>query len=160
MAEMDLPEIDYLSPEECELLLSHANGIMREPGSDGAADGYAAGRAPWPSVVVYRLAHAHTWRLDILGRLPEMLVAPKNNRTRNIPLTSTCTRCLYGARRTPRSCFWASRRLPVQQLSNELCDPQYSVGRLGLEQSAGTTLAPRSPLTWQCAEYHYRQSRN
>jgi integrase len=81
-----LPEIDYLSPEECELLLSKANGQTRELVLTALRTGMRQGELrglQWSSIdwLTRTVAVRHSY--DDRGK---MLVAPKNNRTRHIPL--------------------------------------------------------------------------
>lgn len=80
------PSIDYLSPEECELLLSHANGIIYEMILTALRTGMRQGELrglQWSSIdwLNQNVAVRHT-RDDHR----KVLVPPKNNRERHIPL--------------------------------------------------------------------------
>jgi integrase len=87
-----LPEIDYLSPDECELLLSHADGVMSEMVLMALRTGMRQGELrglQWSSLdwLTRNVAVRHS-RDDCSGSL----VPPKNGRTRHIPLDiDVCT---------------------------------------------------------------------
>jgi integrase len=107
-----LPEIDYLSPEECELLLSHANGIMRELVLTALRTGMRQGELrglQWSSIdwLTRTLAVRHS-RDDYR----KMLVAPKNNRTRHIPLDIDVYTMLYRRKKDTAYVFLGSDGCP------------------------------------------------
>lgn len=89
------PEIDYLSPEECELLLSHTKGVMCEMVMTALRTGMRQGELrglQWSSIDWFNrsIAVRHSrddWR--------KVLVLPKNNRTRHIPLDIDVYETLY-----------------------------------------------------------------
>jgi Phage integrase, N-terminal SAM-like domain len=81
-----LPEIDYLSPDECELLLSDGNSVISEMVLMALRTGMRQGELrglQWSSLdwLTRSVAVRHS-RDDCSGGL----VAPKNGRTRHIPL--------------------------------------------------------------------------
>jgi integrase len=90
-----LPDIDYLSPEECELLLSHANGAIYEMILTALRTGMRQGEIKalqWSSIdwLNRNVAVRHS-RDDYR----KVLVPPKNNRTRHIPLDVDVYAMLY-----------------------------------------------------------------
>lgn len=94
-----LPEIDYLSPEECELLLSDANGVMHELVLTALRTGMRQGELralQWSSIdwLTRTLAVRHSQ-----DDYRKILVAPKNNRTRHIPLDIDVYTMLYRRKR-------------------------------------------------------------
>ena len=81
-----VPDIDYLSPEECELLLARAKGVMYEMILTALRTGMRQGEIrglQWSSVdwLNRNVAVRHS-----LDNHRKVLVAPKSNRTRHIPL--------------------------------------------------------------------------
>jgi integrase len=89
------PAIDYLSPEECELLLRHANGVLYEMVLAALRTGMRQGEIralQWSSVdwLTRSVAVRHS-----LDNHRKVLVAPKNNRTRHIPLDCDVYEMLY-----------------------------------------------------------------
>lgn len=81
-----LPSIDYLSPDECELLLSHAEGVIYEMILTALRTGMRQGELrglQWSSIdwLTRNVAVRHS--RDDHAR---MLVPPKNGKTRHIPL--------------------------------------------------------------------------
>ena len=89
------PEIDYLSPEECELLLSHAKGVIREMVLIGLRTGMRQGEIrglQWSSVDWLNRSVAIRHSLD---NFKKVLVPPKSNRTRHIPLDTDVYEMLY-----------------------------------------------------------------
>lgn len=81
-----LPEIDYLSPAECELLLRHANGVMSTMVLMALRTGMRQGELrglQWSSIdwLTRSVVVRHS-RDDHSGTL----VVPKNGRSRHIPL--------------------------------------------------------------------------
>jgi len=85
------PDIDYLSPEECEVLLSHATGVIREMVLMALRTGMRQAELrglQWSSVDWLTRSVAVRHSRDDYRKL---LVSPKNNRTRHIPLDNdTC----------------------------------------------------------------------
>jgi integrase len=80
------PEIDYLSPEECGLLLSHADGVMYEMVLTALRTGMRQGEIrglQWSSVDWLNRSVAVRHSRDDYRKV---LVPPKSNRTRHIPL--------------------------------------------------------------------------
>lgn len=80
------PEIDYLSPDECQLLVCHAEGVVREMVIMALRTGMRQGELrglQWSSIdwLTMNVAVRHS-RDDHQGKL----VTPKNGRTRHIPL--------------------------------------------------------------------------
>jgi integrase len=89
------PEIDYLSPDECEVLISHANGVIQEMALMALRTGMRQGELrglQWSSVnwLTRSIAVRHS-RDDSR----KILVSPKSNRTRHIPLDSEVYAMLY-----------------------------------------------------------------
>lgn len=89
------PEIDYLSPEECESLVSHASGIIYEMVLTALRTGMRQGELKglqWSSIdwLTRTVAVRHS-RDDY----HKILVPPKNNRTRHIPLDVDVYEILY-----------------------------------------------------------------
>jgi integrase len=79
------PEIDYLSPDECELLLSHANGVIFEMVLMALRTGMRQGELrglQWSSLDWLTRSVAVRHSRDDRG----VLVPPKNGRGRHIPL--------------------------------------------------------------------------
>jgi integrase len=90
-----VPEIDYLSPQECELLVSHAHGVTHEMILMALRTGMRQGELKglqWSSIdwLTRTVAVRHS-RDDYQG----VLVPPKNNRTRHIPLDVDVYTMLY-----------------------------------------------------------------
>lgn len=89
------PDIDYLSPEECELLLSHADGVMYEMILTALRTGMRQGEIKglqWSSVDwLNRSVSVRHSRDDYR----KVLVPPKSNRTRHIPLDTDVYEMLY-----------------------------------------------------------------
>jgi len=80
------PDIDYLSPEECELLLSRANGVMHEMVLTALRTGMRQGEIralQWSSIdwLNRSIAVRHSW-----DNHRRVLVPPKSNRIRHMPL--------------------------------------------------------------------------
>ncbi|MGY3132302.1 integrase [Bradyrhizobium sp. USDA 4501] len=107
-----LPEIDYLSPEECELLLSQANGLVRELVLTALRTGMRQGELrglQWSSLdwLTRTVAVRHSY--DDRGKT---LVAPKNNRTRHIPLDIDVYTMLYRRKKDTGYVFRGSEGRP------------------------------------------------
>jgi integrase len=80
------PEIDYLSPEECELLLSQAEGVIQEMILVALRTGMRQAELrglQWSSVDWLTRSVAVRHARDDYRKI---LVSPKNNRTRHVPL--------------------------------------------------------------------------
>jgi integrase len=89
------PDIDYLSPEECELLLSHAGGVMYEMILTALRTGMRQGEIKglqWSSVDWLNRSVAVRHSRDDYRKV---LVSPKSNRTRHIPLDADVYEILY-----------------------------------------------------------------
>ncbi len=90
-----LPEIDYLSPEECDLLLSSAHGVIQEMVLTALRTGMRLGELvglQWSSIDWLNRSLAVRHSQD---NRQKVLVAPKNNRTRHIPLDVDVYETLY-----------------------------------------------------------------
>lgn len=90
-----LPEIDYLSPEECDLLLSDTSGVMHELVLTALRTGMRQGELrglQWSSIDWFTRMLAVRHSQDDYRKI---LVAPKNNRTRHIPLDIDVYTMLY-----------------------------------------------------------------
>jgi integrase len=90
-----MPEIDYLSPEECEFLLSQAKDQMRELVLTALRTGMRQGELrglQWSSIdwLTRTLTVRHSY--DDRGKI---LSTPKNNRARYIPLDHDVYTMLY-----------------------------------------------------------------
>src|SRR5258708_1712314 len=90
---------DFLSPDECELLLSHAEGTVHEMILTALRTGMRQGELKglqWSSIdwenriIVVR--HSQDDRM-------KMLVAPKSNRVRHIPIDADVYEMLFNRRR-------------------------------------------------------------
>lgn len=81
-----VPQIDYLSPDECEVLLSRATGIMYEMVLSALRTGMRQGEIrglQWSSIDWLNRSIAVRHSLDNHSK---SLVSPKNSRIRHIPL--------------------------------------------------------------------------
>lgn len=90
-----VPDIDYLSPEECELLLSRADGVMYEMILTALRTGMRQGEIKglqWSSVDWLNRSIAVRHSRDDYRKV---LVPPKSNRTRHIPLDADVYEMLY-----------------------------------------------------------------
>lgn len=94
------PPTEYLSPEECELLLSNADGVVYDMILMALRTGMRQGEIKglqWSSInwenrsIVVR--HSKDDRM-------KLLVAPKSNRERHIPLDTHVYDCLYKRKRS------------------------------------------------------------
>jgi integrase len=93
------PEIDYLSPDECEVLLAHAEGVIQEMVLMGLRTGMRQAEMrglQWSSIDWITRSVAVRHARDDYRKL---LVSPKNNRTRHIPLDVDVYAMLYERRR-------------------------------------------------------------
>lgn len=90
-----VPEIDYLSPDECELLLSHADGIIFEMVLMALRTGMRQGELrglQWSSIDWLTRSVAVRHSRDDHQRI---LVPPKNGKTRHIPLDTDVYTMLF-----------------------------------------------------------------
>jgi integrase len=93
------PEIDYLSPEECELLLSQAEGVIQEMILVALRTGMRQAELrglQWTSIDWLTRSVAVRHARDDYRKI---LVSPKNNRTRHIPLDVDVYALLYQRKR-------------------------------------------------------------
>ena len=94
------PRTDFLSPDECELLLRSADRIGREMIIVALRTGMRQGELKglqWPSIDWHnRIVTVRHSRDDRM----KMLVPPKSNRERHIPLDVDVYERLYGRKRT------------------------------------------------------------
>jgi len=107
-----LPEIDYLSPAECEQLLYHAEGVIREMILMALRTGMRQGELrglQWSSIDWLTQTVAVRHSRDDYRR---MLVSTKNGRTRHIPLDADLYANLCGSRRATGYVFNASDGQP------------------------------------------------
>lgn len=103
---------DYLSGEECERLLTHAEGIIREMilltlrtgMRQGEVKGLQWNAVDWENQSV---AVRHSFR-----DFGKMLEAPKNNRERYIPLDADVYECLFRRKQTAGFVFTDFGRQP------------------------------------------------
>jgi integrase len=110
-----LPDIDYLSPEECDLLLSRANGIVREMILTALRTGMRQGELrglQWSSIDWLNRSVAVRHSLD---NWRKVLVPPKNNRTRHIPLDVDVYETLYRRKRGTGYVFLAHEDQPFSK---------------------------------------------
>lgn len=106
------PQTDYLSPDECEMLLSHADGLVREMilmalrtgMRQGEIKGLQWSSIDWESRVVI-VNHSYCDREKNIG-------APKSNRIRSIPLDVDLYEALYRKRRATGYVFTNVRGEP------------------------------------------------
>lgn len=110
-----VPEIDYLSPEECELLVSRASGIIQEMMLMALRTGMRQGELKglqWSSIdwMTRTVAVRHS-RDDY----QKLLVPPKNNRTRYIPLDIDLYTVLYRRKRETGYVFLAYDGTPFDK---------------------------------------------
>jgi integrase len=114
-----IPEIDYLSPEECELLLTHANGVIQEMALMALRTGMRQGELrglQWSSVNWLTRSVAVRHSQDDYRKL---LVSPKSNRTRHIPLDIDLYTMLYQRKQDTGYVFLAVDGRPFT--SDRLC---------------------------------------
>ena len=107
------PQTDYLSPDECEVLVSHAEGIVHEMilmalrtgMRQGELKGLQWSAVDWESRVVV-VKNSYCDREKSIG-------APKNNRIRSIPLDMDLYELLYRRRRKTGYVFLNARGQPL-----------------------------------------------
>jgi integrase len=93
-----LPEIDYLSPAECEHLLRHAHGVMHEMVLMALRTGMRQGELrglQWSSIDWLTRSVVVRHSRDDRG----LLVPPKSGRSRHIPLDTDVYGMLYARKR-------------------------------------------------------------
>ena len=107
-----LPEIDYLSPDECELLLSHADGVIFEMIFTALRTGMRQGELrglQWSSIDwLTRIVAVRHSRDDF----QRALVRPKNGKTRHIPLDTDLYAILLNRKQECGYVFLASDGQP------------------------------------------------
>ena len=154
-----LPDIDYLSPDECELLLSHASGVVFEMVLTALRTGMRQGELrglQWSSLdwLTRSVAVSHS-RDDHR----KVLVPPKMVGLDTYRSTSMCTPYFIGASERPVTCSW-----PEMVSHSTTIDYTWpsagSANKRGSEGSAGIPSGTRSPLISRCAECPCRRSRN
>jgi integrase len=109
------PETDYLSPDECELIVSHAKGIVHEMilmalrtgMRQGELKGLQWSSIDWENRVVI-IKHSQCDREKTIG-------APKNNRIRSIPLDPDLYEILYRRRGSTGYVFTNAKRKALTQ---------------------------------------------
>jgi integrase len=134
-----VPDIDYLSPDECELLVSHADGIIREMVLFALRTGMRQGEIrglQWSSVDWLNRSVTVRHSLDNHCR---QLLSPKSGRIRHIPLDTGVYEMLYRRKRETGHVFLASNDVPfsnyrVNYAMKGLCK------RAGLRQIGWHTL--------------------
>jgi integrase len=107
-----VPEIDYLSPDECELLLSHADGIISEMVLMALRTGMRQGELrglQWSSIDWLTRSVAVRHSRDDHQRI---LVSPKNGKTRHIPLDTDVYTMLFRRKKDTGYVFFASDGQP------------------------------------------------
>src|SRR5665213_1186010 len=133
------PEIDYLSPEECDLLLRHAKGIVYEMLLFALRTGMRQGEIrglQWSSIDWLNQSIAVRHSLDNHSRT---LVAPKSGRSRHIPMDSDVYEMLYRRKKDTGYVFLANEGRPfsnyrVHYAITHLCE------RAGLRKIGWHTL--------------------
>ena len=109
------PQTDYLSPDECEILLTHAKGTLREMilmalrtgMRQGEIKGLQWSAIDWENRVVI-VRHSYCDREKTIG-------PPKNNRIRSIPLDTDVYELLYRKRKTTGYVFTNAKGAPLNQ---------------------------------------------
>jgi integrase len=107
------PETDYLSPEECDLLLRHAKGLVYEMVLFALRTGMRQGEIrglQWSSVDWLNRSITVRHSLDNHSRT---LVAPKSGRTRHIPMDADVYEILYRRKRETGYVFLADDGRPL-----------------------------------------------
>jgi integrase len=107
------PQTDYLTPDECEILLSHAGGVVREMilmalrtgMRQGELKGLQWSSVDWENRVVI-VKHSYCDREKNIG-------SPKNNRIRSIPLDADLYEVLYRARKLTGYVFTNAKGGPL-----------------------------------------------
>ncbi len=105
----------YLSPDECELLLSHAEGILYELILMALRTGMRQGELKglqWTSIDWHSRTVMVRYSLRDRGRVLE---APKNNRERPIPLDSDVYQLLYRKRQAEGFVFTDEHGQPYNE---------------------------------------------
>lgn len=90
-----LPQIDYLSPDECDLLVSHTSGVVHEMVLMALRTGMRQGELrglQWSSIDWLTRTVTVRHSRDDFRRI---LVPPKNNRMRHIPMDVDLYAILY-----------------------------------------------------------------
>jgi integrase len=107
------PETDYLSPDECELLLSNADGIVLEMMLTALRTGMRQGELKglqWSSINwvnrVVIVKHSRCDREKNIG-------APKSNRVRSIPLDADVYEILYRRKKNTGYVFTNAKGGPL-----------------------------------------------
>jgi integrase len=107
------PQTDYLSPDECEILLSHVEGMLREMVLTALRTGMRQGELKglqwsaidWENRVVI-VKHSYCDREKTIG-------PPKNNRIRSIPLDTDLYEILYQKRKNTGYVFTNAKGEPL-----------------------------------------------
>jgi integrase len=111
------PQTDYLSPDECELVLSHASGVIREMilmalrtgMRQGELKGLQWSSIDWGNRVVI-VKNSYCDREKTIG-------PPKNNRIRSIPLDADLYEILYRKRKQTGYVFTNTKGQPLNHSS-------------------------------------------
>ena len=106
------PETDYLSPEECELLLAHADGLIGEMILVALRTGMRQGEIKglqWSSIDWQNMNV--TVRHSRCDRARD-IVSPKNNRIRHIPLDIDVCEMLHKRKRNTGYVFTDAKEKP------------------------------------------------
>jgi len=106
------PEIDYLSPAECEVLLSHATEVIKEMALMALRTGMRQGELrglQWSSIDWLTRSVAVRHSRDDYRKI---LVSPKSNRTRHIPLDADVYTMLYQRKKDSGYVFHAIEGRP------------------------------------------------
>jgi integrase len=106
------PEIDYLLPAECEVLLSHTTGVIQEMALMALRTGMRQGELrglQWSSVDWLTRSVAVKHSRDDYRKI---LVSPKSNRTRHIPLDADVYTMLYQRKKDSGYVFHAIEGRP------------------------------------------------
>jgi integrase len=149
------PQTDYLSPEECELLLSHAHGVvyemvftaLRTGMRQGELKGLQWGSIDWQTQIV-TVRHSRCDYTKTLG-------SPKNNRERHVPLDIDVYEMLHKRKKNTGYVFTDADGQPFdhKRLTRRLARVRKNAGlrRIGwhtLRHTFATQLAMRGvPLT-------------
>jgi integrase len=119
------PDIDYLSPEECELLLFHAKDVMHEMVMTALRTGMRQGEIralQWSSIdwLNRSIAVRHSW-----DNHRGVLVPPMNNRIRHIPLDIDVSEMLHGRKQETGYVFLSPDGRPFTN-----CRVNYAIKKL------------------------------
>ena len=137
------PKTDHLSPDECTLLLSKANGIIREMILTALRTGMRQGELKglqWSSINwENRSLTVHHSKCDYTGELG----SPKSNRIRAIPMDTDVYEVLFKRKRETGYVFLDREKRPFEShgLERELREVRY---RAGLR-----------PLTWHTLRHTF-----